>query len=216
VATPIPTTCWGEDFPSRAALAADPRCVIDCNTLRRRLKKDWLPEDAAKFKGCTHRLPITCWGEDFPSISALAADPRCVINKRRLSERLSRGISPEKAAATKPRSRAPKSWQCWGKEFPTVWSLAADPRCVVTHVALAHRLRRGWTILEAVSRPAQSRRLTKPHECWGEKFTSLGAIANDVRCLVGVATLDRRFNANWTLEEAVNTPPNARRHQHST
>ena len=96
-----PITCWGEEFISKRELANDPRCIVTYSTLVKRLRGGLPPAEAAGIKKLlTYRLgkPITCWNQEFPSIVALARDPRCVVQVGCLRERLSSRWSPERAA----------------------------------------------------------------------------------------------------------------------
>jgi hypothetical protein len=206
-----PIICWGEEFPSYQALARDPRCLTTPPAFRRRLSNGMSPEDAAAFKGHGGPKAVTCWGETFPSLRALAADPRCVVRHVILSARLLSGMSPEEAASTTSRALVSKTWQCWGKKFSSMVEIANDPRCVVNSSTLKNRLTRGWPIMEATSRPMQVHRKPCRYICWGEKFSSLKNVADDVRCLVRSKTLHQRIRTGWPLEEAVSTPPCARR-----
>jgi hypothetical protein len=81
---------------------------------------------------------------------------------------------------------------------------AADPRCQVPYLRLRTRLRRNWSLEDAITTvPAVGNRNI---EAFGES-KSLFAWAKVPRCLVSAKTLRYRMNNGESLEEAMSRPP---------
>lgn len=96
--------CWDQEFLSIRALSKDDRCIVRACTLSARLQEGWPPEEAAECarktpRSASHRgKPTTCWDQEFPSIVAIAKDPRCIITGPQLQRRLFVGWDVERAA----------------------------------------------------------------------------------------------------------------------
>jgi hypothetical protein len=109
---------WGKHFASLAAVERDPRCVVILATLQRRMAEGVRIELAATRQGRPKppriflpRKPrppqkpkrgrkVTCWGEEFISLAAIARDLRCVVTVSQLRNRLLTGWRIERAAET--------------------------------------------------------------------------------------------------------------------
>jgi hypothetical protein len=171
--------CWGEVFPSYAALSRDYRSEVTLKQMYSRLCGGWTPTLAATtpIRASRAQREVICWGEFFRSLTALSRDVRCVVSLYVLRARVKRGLELEQAvispASTKvegfrPLPRGPhggwngKKTLCWGDTFPSRLSVARDARCVVSENTLKSRLRSGWSVEEAASTPLHRRRNTFP------------------------------------------------------
>jgi hypothetical protein len=88
---------WDERFLSIAAAARDPRCRVCERTFRDRIKKGILPELAAETTDKLCGEWIEAFGEPFPSLAAVARDPRCDISLSVLQDRVADGETIEQA-----------------------------------------------------------------------------------------------------------------------
>src|SRR3972149_6666107 len=81
--------CWEDVFQSIDKLELDPRCKVSLRTLKTRVAHgSTLEEAAGTALNAAQSKPIVCWGELFPSIRALANDPRCQVSYASLMEKL--------------------------------------------------------------------------------------------------------------------------------
>ena len=97
--------------------------------------------------------PIEMWGESFPSLTLVVADPRCKVSFPLFRARVvDRGWEPELAAAVPPTPPG-KPVYCWGTVFPSMMAVAQDERCEVSLTQLDRRLKAGWSISVAASTP---------------------------------------------------------------
>jgi hypothetical protein len=150
---------WGTIFPSMVVLSRDTRCVVPYSSLIRRLSHGWDIERAATAPpGSYNRQGFICWGGDFPTLSAIAQDTRCVVAYPALRDRLMRGWDIERAA-TAP-SATTRVLVCWGEDFPTLSAIERDTRCVVAYHTLRDRFTRGWDIERAATTPPATRQPT--------------------------------------------------------
>lgn len=89
---------WGQCFPTLKLVAQDPRCEIGYQTLFKRIGKGVALVDAVKRNPDNPVCkPVTCWGEDFISVRALALDARCEIGYDPISRKIAAGMLPEEA-----------------------------------------------------------------------------------------------------------------------
>lgn len=93
-------TCWNEVFKDLKTLSNDPRCEVTIGTLRTKLSSGIPLEEAVKISKVQSSMSksLVCWGETFPSIAALAQDPRCQVGYSVLADKLRMGMPPEDAA----------------------------------------------------------------------------------------------------------------------
>jgi len=165
-------------------------------------------------QGIKNGTAVKVWGDMFPSLIALAKDPRCKVNYETLRKRFNKGIPLEEAVIKHHGANMNmKPITCWGEEFPSRQALTDDPRCKVTLSTWRNRLKEGWTIEDAVSIPRvkprrKSHRKGRPVECWGRKFKSLVELANDPECVVTYTQLLGRLACKWPPEKAASTPIN--------
>jgi hypothetical protein len=113
---PFSVTLWGIHFHSVSALSRDPRCVIVLDTLRSRLYSGWdveravtMPSNCGNPAGGIATVPSNsskqigakqnCWGKVFPSLIAVARDPRCAVGYQQLRIRLKAGWDIERAVS---------------------------------------------------------------------------------------------------------------------
>jgi hypothetical protein len=146
---------------------------------------------------------VEVWGRIFPSMRALAADPRCNVGRGALSRRLQAGMTPEEAAS----GLAHTAVLCWGMTFPSTEAVSEDDRCLVSANRLRIRLGEGWDLEKAVSTPGKWAIVA-----WGEHFPNMAALARDERCVVHERRLRKRIcYKKWSPEEAASTPLNEQR-----
>jgi DNA-binding CsgD family transcriptional regulator len=154
------------------------------------------------------RVPITAFGET-KGLNAWADDPRCVVPRTTLRERLRAGMDPE-TAITLPTSHFPRRRRlvrAFG-ERKTASAWARDPRCTVSDITLRRRLRSGMPPEEAITEPP--RRVTGPPVT--RAITAMGATKStrdwvrDRRCMVKEHTIRSRLRRGWTPEDAIRTP----------
>jgi len=89
---------WGQSFENLRALAADPRCEIGYHTLIARLRGGADLEAATKRRELPPACrPVTCWGEEFPSVRALSLDPRCHVKYEAILRKIKTGLSADEA-----------------------------------------------------------------------------------------------------------------------
>jgi hypothetical protein len=145
---------------------------------------------------------VEVWGEVFPSMTALAADPRCKVGRVTLSQRLKAGLTPEEAA-----SDLTPTIPCWGEDFASFKDIASDDRCLVSDGRLRARLGEGWDIEKAASTPGKCAVFA-----WGEHFPDIPTLARDERCVVHERRLRKRIcYKKWSPEEAASTPLHQKR-----
>ena len=103
-----PLEAFGES-KSPYAWSHDRRCAVSVNTLRRRLRAGWNPEDAltasAQNGSRPPRVLVTAFGQT-KSLAEWTRDPRCQIHIGGLRKRLGRGI-PAEVAITAPGFQLP-------------------------------------------------------------------------------------------------------------
>ncbi len=89
---------WGQTFPSLKLVAQDPRCEVGYHTLIKRVSEGVALIDAIK-KNPENPVckSVTCWGENFASIHALALDTRCEVGYNSILNKLVAGMTPEEA-----------------------------------------------------------------------------------------------------------------------
>lgn len=95
----------------------------------------------------------------------------------------------------------------WGeKKSMAEWS--KDTRCLVSYVALAARIRRGWSAADAMTVPPDASRKNKtPHNvhsltAFGETKT-VSEWLKDERCKVNAKIIWQRRRAGWSDERAM-------------
>lgn len=109
--------------------------------------------------------PISCWGEYFPTVKALAKDKRCHVSYPTLYKRAQLNWPLEEAVLPAVSSRW-KSITCWGEHFPSFEHLCRDSRCIVSGPTLRRRLGGGMSPENAATTaPSPGCRLSKqlPH-----------------------------------------------------
>ena len=91
---------------SMAAWSRDPRCSVALVVLKARLSQGWDVERALTTPARPHapRRTLTAFGET-KSTSGWLADPRCVVSRKLLFNRLDRGWTLERALTTPPESK---------------------------------------------------------------------------------------------------------------
>jgi hypothetical protein len=95
---------WGEVFRSIKQLSTDSRCKVTLASLKSHIQSGYSYEDATKPAPSTGAQAVMCWGELFPSMAALIADPRCEFKSiSTIKEKLKRGVRPEEAVKRSPR-----------------------------------------------------------------------------------------------------------------
>ncbi|WP_432091461.1 hypothetical protein [Streptomyces sp. NRRL F-5630] len=153
-------TAFGKRFVSYRDLAADPRCLVSLATLATRINAGKNPEEAALTppeKQGRNGTPVTAFGEQFASYTALAADPRCLVSLATLTARINNeGRSPEEAALA-PAGGGGVRLTAFGEEFASYTALAADPRCRVSRTVLIARIKAGKSPEEAACAPPGKR-----------------------------------------------------------
>lgn len=151
-------TAFGETKGLRE-WAEDPRCKVTLNCLRQRLKDGVPPEEALtrlakpRYEDAVH----TAFGME-KTLRAWSEDARCLVSYETLLQRVTKwGMTIELAILTPVgetgRIKAPK-YRAFGKKM-TVLEWAADARCVVSADTLATRLRSGWEVDEAITKPSK-------------------------------------------------------------
>ncbi len=178
----------------------------------------WQREPFRRFK------PVMCWGQMFPSIKALATDPRCMCSYAALYDRICyQRMSPEAAASRTAHAFYPILWGRRGLR-----EISQDPRCVCSLKRLTKRVRAGWPVELAATTPNPTIRETAElfgcsqglvakakksgvdldyfepiYLLWG--YTNFSQIAKDSRCVVSAALLRQRVRAGWDIEKAATT-----------
>jgi hypothetical protein len=201
----------------------DPRCVVPSNVLRMRLESGVEPETAITKPVRNHEREFEAFG-DKKSLTAWSKDERCVVSYKILTQRLDRGWDIVDALSVPPRSmgnpqsnrkkkRTPSSRELPdGREVlveafgekKTLREWASDPRCQVPYLRLRTRLRKNWSLEDAITTiPAVGHRNV---EAFGES-KSLHAWAKDPRCLVSAKALRYRMDNGESLEDAMSRPP---------
>jgi hypothetical protein len=95
--------------------------------------------------------------------------------------------------------------QAFGESFHSIQALAEDSRCIVCEDTLYWRIRKGgWEPEEAATTKLKA---PSPVHAFGEDYTSLADLANDLRCVVPYSTLLRRVRNGQTPEEAATREP---------
>jgi len=91
---------WGQEFTSLKAVSKDPRCEVSYLTLFKRIKLGVNTDEAVKknvySRACKQ---VSCWGENFESMRALALDNRCKVSYTSLTQKIASGMTPEEAAS---------------------------------------------------------------------------------------------------------------------
>lgn len=194
------------------AWSKDARCVVSHPGLRKRLADGWpleraLTEPVATKGMSSGKKLVTAFGET-KSLLAWERDPRCLVTRRALKERLEKGVEPEEAMGQAP-SHVPdfSPLEAFG-ETKALMDWSRDPRCQVTYQQLRHRLK-VMTLEEALKAPARG---TVLHEAFGEAKTLAEWVA-DPRCQVKRQVLDGRLQRGLPLEEAL-TSIRGRSHAH--
>lgn len=82
----------------------------------------------------------------------------------------------------------------------TAW--LKDPRCLVNAQTLSSRLRRGWTVEQALTQPLERSNVLT---AWGEA-KSITEWTADARCVVTAGCLRQRIANGWEVERALTTP----------
>ena len=204
--------CEGRQFVSIASLAAEygicGRQVYD------RLRLGWSPEEAvgliARPQAEKADIVIEAFGQTFPTIRALADDPRCVVSEGALRVRLSKGIDAERAATKSKLRLAPrlkekvKGYRHYDFQGKTYRSLSALCRAFgVSRDILRRRyFVKGWSMAEALGTQARMiRRFTKPLIIDGVEYSSQRAAAEAYGLSEGI--LSQRLRKGRTAEQAV-------------
>lgn len=149
---------WGETFPSLRHVANDKRCQVNVDTLRAK-QRAGIPVEKAVYRQQSRRKhtmntkPVTCWGQEFPSIKSLIKDKRCLVTESTLLKRLKSGWSVEDAASTQRQEARGKPRVCWGETFPSLNAVSRDSRCIVTASQLQCRVSMGWDVQRAATTP---------------------------------------------------------------
>lgn len=91
--------------------------------------------------------------------------------------------------------------EVWGQKFSSVKAITKDPRCEVSYPTLMQRLTAGIKPEDAVKK--NSSWICQPITCWGETFSSVGALVIDPRCEVGYNVFVKKVKQGQTPEEAV-------------
>lgn len=138
---------WETDFRSLRALASDPRCTTSYGTLQVLLRYGVPLETAVRPPTVVGTTAVTCWGETFENLAAVARDPRCEVPYVTMISRIKkRGWPVEQAVISG------KTVVCWGDKFKNVKALSRDPRCQVNYLMLLKRLGLGITPEQATSK----------------------------------------------------------------
>ncbi len=156
MANPIAIKCLGVIYDSVLALAK--HFEIHPSTVARRLRDGWTPEAAVgihvKPKRQGHGISVTYKGEKYPHLKALADELK--IDADTFRARIARGYSIEDAATgrMKPRvSAVAEAVDFEGKKYPSKDSLAKAHG--TTWSVVGKRLRRGWTMRQALGLDAE-------------------------------------------------------------
>jgi hypothetical protein len=151
MASPKSILCQGVTFVSVLELAE--QFGIHPSTVARRLRDGWSPEAAvgvhAKPKRQGHGTPVTYQGKKYANLKALADDLQ--IDADTFRARLARGYSVEDAAAGRMKARisaVADSVDFEGEKYPSKDSLAKAHG--VTWSVVGRRIRRGWTMRQAL------------------------------------------------------------------
>jgi hypothetical protein len=201
----------------------DPRCKMAPRALRARLESGMDPEIAIMRPPSTHEHQFTAFGST-KSLAEWSKDLKCSVSLKTLCQRLERGWSFLRALTEAPlsagyptekRSRArlqARRLLPRGDEVPveafgerkTLREWAADQRCQVPYSRLRMRLKRNWSLEEAIETvPAVGNRNV---EAFGES-KSLYEWEKDPRCQVTHKTLRYRMAQGESLEDAILRPP---------
>ncbi len=214
-------TAFGQTLTAKQ-WAEDPRCVVPVSVLRTRLAKGVKPAIAITKALGKHEREFTAFGET-KCLTAWSSDSRCVVSYGTLMQRLDRGweivealtvAALSKGSPGSKNGRASTKWcsllpngrearlEAFG-ESKTLREWAEDPRCQVPYLRLRIRLKKNWSLEDAIATlPAVGNRNV---EAFGES-KSLYAWEQDPRCFVTHKTLRYRMTNGESLEEAMSRP----------
>jgi hypothetical protein len=100
-----PVVIWGQSFGSIKEMTRDPRCEVCYLTVYKRLRAGMPLEEAVLKANSGAAKPVVCWGETFPSVTALSKDSRCKVVYQTVVNKLKRGFTPEEAVVDLPHAR---------------------------------------------------------------------------------------------------------------
>ena len=200
-------------FGERKTLAdwlQDARCRANARVVRHRLREGWEAERALTMPGgFNHNGHYTAFGET-KTVAGWSADERCRVPHIVLLQRLRRGWPLEQSLATIPHHSTRRTALTAFGETKSLAAWVRDPRCVVAPATVSERLSRGWSLEEALTHAP----LPYPHSqalCAFGETKPMAAWLEDVRCLVGRDAIKYRLAQGWSVEDALATPPGARR-----
>lgn len=132
---------------------ADPRCLVDRTALHGRLNTGWNPEEALSTPlRKSMQFIIKAWGEKKRDQDWLA-DPRCVVGRTILKQRLARKWKAEAALSTPVNDPFGEQQLTAFGETKSILGWLEDERCQVNRIQLQHRVRRNWEAERAISTP---------------------------------------------------------------
>jgi len=199
-----PITAFGET-KTVLAWAHDPRCVIGERGLLTRILLGWEPEEALTLPAYhDDQRTLPAFGER-KTLADWLRDDRCCATPRVVRHRLRLGWEVERALTMSGGFNHNGHYSAYG-ETKTVAGWSGDARCLVPHIVLLQRLRRGWPLEQALTTiPHHSTRRTAL-TAFGET-KPLAAWVRDPRCKVAPATVSERLSRGWSLEEAITHSP---------
>lgn len=159
------------------------------------------------------------WKGKSMTLSEWTREPECVVSETTLRQRIAKGWDMEAAMLTKISDPARYAnmkrpnceyieYSAFGESKP-LYQWYDDPRCKVPKVTLAERVKRGYSMEDALRTKLfglKSNKVLPRYRALGNLKT-LPEWSHDPRCKVSLQDLRSRMRKGWKIVAAITTPP---------